>query len=67
MTTGAPPSVPLPAAVQTYLMWRWPFEWLEWRRSRQGGAFAVHTVDQPPYVVMSEASEGSCRLRAMRE
>lgn len=56
-TTDSPPSVPLSAAMQTYLLWRWPFELLEWCRRHRGAEFALHAVDEPPYVVMSGAAE----------
>lgn len=48
-----PPGLPLPAAVQTFLFWRWPLQYLTYCRERCGPRFTLHATSQPPLVFLA--------------
>jgi hypothetical protein len=54
---GLPPSPPLPGALQTWLLWRWPFSFLRALRRRYGTRFTIHALARPPLVFLSDLSE----------
>ena len=54
---GLPPSPPLPGALQTWLLWRWPFSFLSALRRRYGTRFTIHALARPPLVFLSDLSE----------
>ncbi len=52
-----PPTVPLPAMLQTpACRWR-PFELLEWCRVRYGDRFTLYPVNMPPLVFLSDPQD----------
>jgi cytochrome P450 len=53
----APPGPSLPAALQTYLIWRWPFAYLERCRARYGTSFTHRITGFPPLVFLSDPAE----------
>jgi len=55
--SGLPPGVPLPAAAQTLVMWRWPLAYLDWCRARYGTRFTVRMTGFPPLVFLSDPSD----------
>ncbi len=56
-----PPGMPLPAALQTYLMWRSPFAHMERCRMRYGRCFTLRMTSFPRLVFLSDPAE----IRAM--
>jgi cytochrome P450 len=54
---GLPPSPPLPSALQTALLWRWPFSFLSALRQRYGTRFTIRALARPPLVFLSDLSE----------
>ncbi len=54
---GLPPSPPLPSALQTWLLWRWPFQFLSGLRERYGSRFTIHALARPPLVFLSDLAE----------
>jgi cytochrome P450 len=52
-----PPTSRLPSLVQTYLFWRWPHRYLEWRQSRHGSRFTMSPVGLPPSVFFSDEAD----------
>jgi cytochrome P450 len=58
-TTGSelPPGLPLPAATQTYIIWRWPFAYLEWCRAHYGSRFTLRMTGFPPLVFLSDPAD----------
>jgi cytochrome P450 len=54
---GLPPSPPLPGALQTGLLWRWPFSFLSALRRRYGSRFTIHALARPPLVFLSDLFE----------
>ncbi|MGN6188973.1 MAG: cytochrome P450 [Conexibacter sp.] len=54
---GLPPSPPLPGALQTGLLWRWPFSFLTTMRRRYGSRFTIHALARPPLVFLSDLAE----------
>lgn len=52
-----PPSIHLPAAAQTFVLWRWPFTYLEHCGRYYGSRFTVNTTDLPPLIFLSEPEE----------
>lgn len=54
---GLPPSPPLPGALQTWLLWRWPFSFLSALRRRYGSRFTIHALARPPLVFLSGLSD----------
>lgn len=58
---GLPPSLPLPAVIQTYLMWRSPFTYMERCRRHYGNRFTFRMTNFPRLVFLSDPAE----IRAM--
>jgi len=54
---GLPPSPPFPGALQTWLLWRWPFWFLGALRQRYGTRFTIHALARPPLVFLSDLAE----------
>ncbi len=52
-----PPTSRLPPLAQTYLFWRWPHRYLEWRHSTQGSRFTMSPVGLPPSVFFSDEAD----------
>lgn len=52
-----PPSLPLPAPLQTLLFWKWPLSYLERCRGRYGSRFTLHATSHPPLVVLSDPAD----------
>lgn len=52
-----PPGPRLPAVVQTYLAWRWPFAYPEACRSRYGSRYTKRMAGFPPLVILSDHAE----------
>ena len=61
---GLPPGPPLPAPVQTYLIWRSPLEYLERCRRRYGSRFTVNITSHPPLVFLSGPDDIKAMLAA---
>jgi cytochrome P450 len=57
--------VPRPA--QTFLIWRWPFQYLTRARERYGSAFTINITSQPPLVFLSDPAEIGEMLAAPTE
>ncbi len=58
--SGSPPLPPtsrLPSLAQTYLFWRWPHQYLEWRHNTQGNHFTMSPVGLPPSVFFSDEAD----------
>jgi cytochrome P450 len=53
----APPGPSLPAAAQAYLIWRWPFAYLQRCRDRYGSSFTHRMTGFPPLVFLSDPAE----------
>jgi len=54
---GLPPSPPLPGALQTGLLWRWPFSFLSELRRRYGSRFTIDALARPPLVFLSDFAD----------
>lgn len=54
---GLPPSPPLPSALQTALLWRWPFSFLPGLRQRYGPHFTIRALARPPLVFLSDLAD----------
>jgi cytochrome P450 len=54
---GLPPSPPLPSALQTWLLWRWPFSFLPELRQCYGSRFTIRALARPPLVFLSDLAE----------
>jgi cytochrome P450 len=54
---GLPPSPPLPGALQTWLLWRWPFAFLPALRQRYGPRFTIRALARPPLVFLSDLAD----------
>ncbi|MHB8234529.1 MAG: cytochrome P450 [Solirubrobacteraceae bacterium] len=52
-----PSGPPLPAPLQTYLIWRWPFSYLQACRRRYGTRFTTNITSHPPLVFLSNPTE----------
>ena len=52
-----PPSLPLPAAAQTYVIWKSPFTCLERCRRRYGSRFTIKLTSHPPLVFLSDLDD----------
>ncbi len=52
-----PPTVPLPAMLQTPACRWWPFELLELCRARYGDRFTLYPIDMPPLVFLSDPQD----------
>jgi cytochrome P450 len=64
---GLPPSPPLPGALQTGLLWRWPFSFLTALRRRYGTRFTIHALARPPLVFLSDLAEAKAVFAASPE
>jgi cytochrome P450 len=56
-SAASPPTSRLPSLVQTFLFWRWPHRYLEWRQSRHGSRFTMSPVGLPPSVFFSDEAD----------
>jgi cytochrome P450 len=65
--TQLPPSLPLPAPLQTLLFWRWPFSYLEQCQTLYGRRFTLHATSHPPLVFLSDPADIKAMLRAPAE
>jgi cytochrome P450 len=65
--TQLPPSLPLPAPLQTLLFWRWPFSYLERCRCLYGTRFTLHATSHPPLVFLSDPADIRAVLQAPAE
>jgi cytochrome P450 len=54
---GLPPSLPLPAPLQTLIFWRWPFSYLERCHARYGSRFTLRATSHPPLVFLSDPAD----------
>ncbi len=54
---GLPPSLPVPAALQTWGFWRSPHAYLELCRRRYGSPFTINALNKPPMIFMSDPAE----------
>ena len=59
-----PPGSPLPAAAQTYVIWRSPFAYLERCRHRYGSRFTINLTSHPPLVFLSDLDDVKAMLTA---
>ncbi len=51
------PASKLPSFAQTFLFWRWPHRYLEWRQARPGSSFIMKPVGLPPSVFFSDEAD----------
>jgi cytochrome P450 len=56
-TESLPPSLPAPAAIQTWGFWRAPHAYLELCRKRLGSPFTIKAFGKPPMIFMSHPAE----------
>lgn len=56
-SASSPPTSRLPSLAQTYLFWRWPHRYLEWRQSTQGSRFTMSPVGLPSSVFFSDEAD----------
>ncbi len=61
---GLPPSLHLPKTVQTLALWRRPFAYIEHNHYRHGARFTIHSIGQPPLVVLSTPEDVKAVLTA---
>ncbi len=59
-----PPGSPLPQAVQTFLIWKLPFTYLERCRHRYGTRFTINKTSHPPLVFLSDPDDIKAMLTA---
>jgi cytochrome P450 len=59
-----PPGPPLPDALQTYLIWRWPHAYMERCQSRYGRCFTHRMTNFPRLVLLSDPDEVKAMLTA---
>lgn len=59
-----PPSLRLPRAVQTLALWRRPLPYIQHNHSRHDRRFTIHTIGQPPLVVLSDPDDVKAVLMA---
>jgi cytochrome P450 len=59
--------MPVPAAVQTFLFWRYPFQTLQNCRARYGPRFALNATSQPPLIFLSDPEEIRCVIAAPQQ
>jgi cytochrome P450 len=59
-----PPGLPLPAAAQTYVIWKSPFTCLERCRRRYGSRFTIKMTSHPPLVFLSDLDDIKAMLTA---
>lgn len=62
-----PPSLPLPGALQTWLLWRRPLSFLSGLRRRYGTRFTIHALARPPLVFLADLAEAREVLAAPPE
>ncbi len=62
-----PPGPPLPAPLQTLLIWRSPLQFLERCRRRYGPAFTVRITSHPPLVFLCDPADVRTLLAAPAE
>lgn len=56
-----PPGLSLPAAAQTFVIWKWPFTCLDRCHRRYGSRFTINMTSHPPLVFLSNVDD----IRAM--
>ncbi len=57
-TTGAHiPQAPVPAPLQTFLFWRFPFQYLQRCQDRYGPTFALRATSQPLLIFLSDSHD----------
>jgi cytochrome P450 len=61
---GLPPSPAIPGPLQTALLWRWPFAFLEALRDRYGQRFTVRALGRPPLVFLADPSDAKAVFSA---
>jgi tetraprenyl-beta-curcumene synthase len=59
-----PPGLPLPAAAQTFVIWKSPFTYLERCRHRYGSRFTINMTSHPPLVFLSDPDDIKAILTA---
>ncbi len=59
-----PPGPPLPHALQTYLIWRWPHAYMERCQGRYGRCFTHRMINFPRLVLLSDPGEVKTMLTA---
>ena len=59
-----PPGSQLPAAAQTFVIWKSPFSHLERSRHRYGSRFTINMTSHPPLVFLSEPDDIKAMLGA---
>jgi cytochrome P450 len=62
-----PPTLPLPRAAQTFVIWRSPFACLERSRHRYGSRFTIKMTSHPPLVFLSDLEDIKTMLAAPAE
>jgi cytochrome P450 len=62
-----PPGSRLPAAAQTFAIWKSPFAYLERSRSRYGSRFTTNMTSHPPLVFLSDLDDIKAMLTAPAE
>ncbi len=61
---SVPPCLPLPSALQTCLIWRSPFSYMQRCRARYGSRFTLRMLGFPALVFLSDPDEINAMLRA---
>lgn len=64
---GLPPSPPLPGALQTWLLWRWPYRFLSGLRRQYGSRFTIRALARPPLVFLSDLEDARAVFGASPE
>ena len=64
---GRLPGLRLPRVAQTFLFWKFPFEYLEHCRKSYGGSFALRATSHPPLVFLSDLDDIKAMLAAPPE
>lgn len=59
-----PPQIRLPASLQTFLFWAYPFHYLRACRCRYGQSFTLNSTCQPPLVFFSDPDDIRDLMRA---
>jgi len=62
-----PPGPQLPRALQSCLLWRWPFEYLEQSSDRYGSRFTLRATSRPPLVFLSDPADVKAMFAAPAE
>jgi cytochrome P450 len=63
-TSGLPPCLPLPKIVQTLALWQLPYRYMTHIHSRQHTRYTIHSIGQPPLVILSDPQEVKTVLTA---